>query len=77
MGLYHLESLLWPSRRLARAWQWTAIMVICATQQGCLCGCSVPAHGNPTVAPPMVAQKPLHTSQEGARLRESESHMSP
>lgn len=40
MGLHHIESLFWPSPNLVRAWQWTGLVLLCLSQQGCMCGCS-------------------------------------
>jgi len=35
-----LEQMLRPSPRIVRAWQCTALLLFCVTQQGCLCGCA-------------------------------------
>lgn len=35
-----IESLFSPPPRIQRAWQWTGLVLLCLSQQGCMCGCS-------------------------------------
>lgn len=40
--LRSIEQMLRPSPSIMRAWQCTALLLFCVTQQGCLCGCEQP-----------------------------------